>query len=64
MEKIMNFLQGKKTYIIMILGFVFNFGLVSGWWTVDNQTWIFIDNVLMFLGLGTLRAGVSNSQKS
>lgn len=58
-------LQGKKTYIIVILAAVFNIGVVFGLWTVDSQVWAFINSILVFLGLGTLRAGIaSENQKA
>jgi len=56
-------LQGKKTYIIVVLAAVFNIGVVFGFWTVDSQIWAFINSILAFLGIGTLRAGVSNEAK-
>jgi uncharacterized membrane protein len=57
----LNWLQGKKTYIIVILAAVFNIGVVFGFWTVDSTVWSFINSILGFLGLGTLRAGVTKS---
>lgn len=57
----LDWLQGKKTYIIVILAAVFNIGVVFGFWTVDSGVWTFINSILGFLGLGTLRAGVTKS---
>ena len=57
---IINFLQGKKTYIILILAFVFNFGITAGWWTLDNQIWELVNIILGFLGLGTIRSAIKN----
>ena len=37
LEKLGNLLQGKKAYIIMILGFIFNVGVLAGFWPVDSQ---------------------------
>jgi hypothetical protein len=56
----LNWLQGKKTYLIMIIGFVFNLGLLTGWWTMDNSVWSFIDGILVFLGIGGIRSGVKS----
>lgn len=58
MQGIIAWLQGKKTYIIMVLAFVFNLGVTAGWWTVDNQVWDLINIILGFLGLGAIRAGI------
>ena len=57
----MAWLDGKKTYITVIIGFIFNIGCLVGWWTVDNQVVIQIDGLLGFLGLNFLRAGVTKS---
>ena len=57
MSGIIEWLQGKKTYIIMVLAFIFNLGVVSGWWTPDSQVWELINIILGFLGLGALRSG-------
>lgn len=58
MQGIIAWLQGKKTYIIMVLAFVFNLGVTAGWWTLDNQVWELINIILGFLGLGAIRAGM------
>jgi len=54
-------LQGKKTYIIFFLGTVFNAGVLFGWWPVESEIWIVINAILGFLGLGTLGAKVNRS---
>jgi len=58
MTGIFDFLQGYKTYIVMILAFVFNLGATAGWWLPDNQVWELINIILGFLGLGAIRAGM------
>jgi hypothetical protein len=63
MTAIQEWLQGKKTYIIMIVGFVFNIGVVAGWWTLDNQVWDLVNMILVFLGVGSIRAGVSTEAR-
>lgn len=57
----LTWLQGKKTYIVVILAAVFNIGIVFGFWTIDSQVWLFINSILGFFGLGTLRAGITKT---
>ena len=52
----LEWLQGKKTYIIFILATVFNAGVLFGWWPVESQLWSIINAILGFLGLGALSA--------
>ena len=55
--KLINFLQGKKTYIVAFVLAVLNFAVAVNWITVDqlNQ----INAILVGLGLVALRAGVN-----
>ena len=62
MQSILNFLNGKKTYITAILFAVFNLGVTLGWWTVDDVTIKAVDTLLAALGFGFLRAGVKKSE--
>jgi len=62
MQGIIEFLQGKKTYITALLFGVFNFGAAVGWWTPDSTIWITINTILGMLGFGFLRAGVTKSK--
>jgi hypothetical protein len=57
MNKITNFLQGKKTYIIVVVAIVFNTLVQYG--VVDPSYTEFVNIVLGALGLGTLRAGIN-----
>lgn len=57
MNKITNFLQGKKTYIIVVVAIVFNTLVQYG--IVDPSYTEFVNIVLGALGLGTLRAGIN-----
>ena len=57
MLNIINWLSGKKTYIIAVVGAVLNLAVAFGWITPENLTEI--NAVLVALGLGTLRAGVA-----
>ena len=57
MSGLMEWLQGKKTFIVMILAFIFNIGIAAGLWTPDSQVWELINIILGFLGLGALRSG-------
>ena len=61
--KILEFLQGKKTFITAVIFAVFNFGIVMGFWTPDNQIWILVNTLLASFGFGFLRAGISNEVK-
>lgn len=56
MEKILAFLQGKKTYIIAVVGAVVSLLLACGV-TIPDWAW----GLLGFLGLGALRSGVNKS---
>ena len=50
-------LSGKKTYIIVVLGVIIN-----GLWAmglIDEETVKIVDGILLFTGLGTVRAGIS-----
>jgi len=57
MNKVTNFLQGKKTYIIVIVAIVFNTLVQYG--VVDPSYTEFVNIILGALGLGTLRAGIN-----
>ena len=57
MSKVQQFLQGKKTYIIVIVAIVFNTLVQYG--VVDPSYTEFVNIVLGALGLGTLRAGIN-----
>ena len=63
MNGIIEWLQGKKTYIILIVGFVFNIGIAVGWWTPESELWNLINVILTFLGLGTIGAKINRSAK-
>ncbi len=51
------FLQGKKTYIVMIAGIVVNGLFAMGY--LDDKTVTLLDGVIVSLGLGTIRAGIA-----
>lgn len=57
MQRILNFLQGKKTYIIIIVGAILNIAVQAGWVGISSIETVNI--VLGFLGLGAIRAGIS-----
>ena len=57
MNKIQGFLQGKKTYGIVIVAIVFNTLVQYG--VLDPSYTEFVNIVLGALGLGTLRAGIN-----
>lgn len=55
-----DFFKGKKTYIVMVLGVIFNGLVASG--HVDASVLPMVNSILAFLGLGTLRAGISKAE--
>ena len=57
MEKILEALWGKKTYIVAVVIAVLNLAVAFGWVSPDQLEQI--NYVLVALGLGTLRAGVN-----
>ena len=57
---ILEWLQGKKTYIIIIIGALFNVGIAAGWWSMDSPIWELINTILVFLGIGAIRSGVKS----
>ena len=61
MQKILEFLNGKKTYIVAALFAIWNFGVETQLWAVDNSVWQIVNYVLGALGLAFLRAGVTKS---
>lgn len=63
MEGLINWLNGKKTYIIAFLFGVFNFGVSIGWWDVSNDIWAAINSLLGMLGWAFMRMGISKSAK-
>lgn len=63
MQAIIEKLQGYKTYIVIVLGALFNIGIAAGWWTVDNQVWELVNMILTFLGIGAVRSGIKSEAK-
>lgn len=59
----LQFLQGKKTYIVAFLFAAFNFAKIMGWITVSDEIISLIDPVLIALGIGSLRAGIKTEVK-
>lgn len=57
MKKVKSILEGKKTYIVIIVAIVFNTLVQLGY--VDYSYVEYVNIVLAALGLGALRAGVS-----
>ena len=62
MGGIQDWLQGKKTYILLILAFVFNIGVEAGMWQLDSQVWVLINMILSFLGIGAFRSAVKKAE--
>jgi hypothetical protein len=61
MQPIIDWLQGKKSYIVLILGFIFNLGQLIGWWTADNQMWAALNTILVTLLGISFRAAITKS---
>ena len=57
MKKILSELQGKKTYIVVIVAIIFNTLVQYGY--VDPSYAQYVNIILSALGLGALRAGIS-----
>ena len=57
MNKVLNFLDGKKTYIVVIVAIAFNTAVQLGYLQPDHIEYVNI--VLGALGLAALRAGVN-----
>ena len=53
----LDFLKGRKTYIVMAVGVIVNGLIVMGY--LDVQYIGIINSILGFLGLGAIRAGIS-----
>ena len=57
----LQFLNGKKTYITAILFGIFNVGVALGYWTPDNTIILTVNSLLATFGFSFLRLGVANS---
>jgi hypothetical protein len=57
MKKLQTLLEGKKTYIVVIVAIIFNTLVQLGY--IDYGYVEYVNIVLGALGLGTLRAGIS-----
>lgn len=57
MDKIIEFLKGKKTYIIVIVGVLVNGVYAMGY--ISAEMLPIVNTILGFLGLAAVRAGVS-----
>ena len=56
MDKLLNFLKGKRTLIMVALGVAVNFAVYMGWLSVDQIAQV--NAILAFLGLGFLRVSI------
>lgn len=57
-ERIQNYLMGKKTYIVVVVGFIVN-GLY-GIGYIDVQTVQQLNALLVFLGIGAVRLSLDS----
>lgn len=53
----MEWLKGYKTYIVVVLGVIVNGCIAMGY--IDASLLPTINSVLVFLGLGAIRAGIA-----
>jgi hypothetical protein len=60
MKNLKTLLEGKKTYIVVIVAIVFNTLVQLGY--VDPSYVEYVNIILVSLGLGALRAGVTKSE--
>ena len=60
-EKIVNWLKGKKTYIVVIVGVLVN-GMIA-MEIIPRESFVTVNAILGFLGLGTIRAGIKSAEK-
>jgi len=60
MKKLLSFLHGKKTYIIVIVAIVFNTLVQLGYLQASNVEYVNI--ILGALGLGALRDGIKKAE--
>lgn len=56
-NKLFDFLAGKKTYIVAAVLAIVNFGVAMGWISPENLEQINV--ILVALGLGAIRAGIN-----
>ena len=61
MQKVLDFLNGKKSYILLLIAVVFNLGVLQGWWASDSATWQSIDTLLAALLGSSFRAAITKS---
>jgi hypothetical protein len=61
MTGFIEWLKGKKSYILLVVAFVFNLGLLQGWWTADSSTWQAIDTLILALLGVSFRAAIQKS---
>jgi len=58
--KFINFLQGKKTFIVVLVTAVFNMLVTFNLITVTSDQLVAINGVLVALGGAAIRLGISN----
>lgn len=61
MQKVIDYLSGKKTYILLFVALVFNFGVLQNWWATDNAAWQSVDTLLTALLGASFRAAITKS---
>lgn len=60
MKKLLSFLHGKKTYIVVIVAIIFNTLVQLGYLQPSNVEYVNI--ILAALGLGALRDGIKKAE--
>ena len=61
MQAVLDWLKGRKSYVLLIVAFAFNLGQLLGFWTADNQIWASIDTLLLALLGASFRAAIAAS---
>ncbi|MFA5806396.1 MAG: hypothetical protein WC879_17330 [Melioribacteraceae bacterium] len=61
MKKLIDFLSGKKSYLLLFIAVIFNLGVLQGWWATENATWQSIDSFLAALLGSSFRAAITKS---
>lgn len=55
----LNFLKGKRTYIVVIVGIIVNGAVAMN--LIPNEYIDLVNTILIFLGLGTIRSGITST---
>jgi len=62
-SKMLEWLQGYKTYIVIALTALFNVGIGLGWWTPETDWIVILNSILVSFGAGFIKAGLNREAK-